>query len=430
MKKTIIYKILLFAVVISLLIGCVSISSGAVITETTAVAIGIAALAAIGITMTANSMYQAQINGTFKGLANDINHGWQSFIDGISWENNTKIKLSNTSWSIIKLIGTNIKTNQFSGQTSGSGYVFSESLYNALPSKLVTDWDDGDFYEYYFVNNGKVALVNTDYGVRAFFFTSSDDAEFRRKYQGSSGAGDLLTNYTWFTIDNQDYYAMMINSGNLNGVPYGTYVYCSPSLYDANSNTFISNVLNFVLTPSNGSTLSVSGYDVVIPDIDDDNGLDINIPQGAITDEADFVDLVFDDVFSGSSDFLDNITFDEVSSGSDASSGLLQNIFDKISSFSDSFTDSISNVFTDIKTGVQAIASDLAGFASSVPSTFAGIGAKLQGIWYYVVQWVTSITPFFNTVKGVWNGLPPAMVYPIYACLVITIVFGLLKRFF
>lgn len=54
----------------------------------------------------------------------------------------------------------------------------------------------------------------------------------------------------------------------------------------------------------------------------------------------------------------------------------------------------------------------------------------LKGIWYYVVQWVRSISTWMTTMFNVWSGLPVAMVYPVWATAVIVIVIGVYRRFF
>lgn len=55
---------------------------------------------------------------------------------------------------------------------------------------------------------------------------------------------------------------------------------------------------------------------------------------------------------------------------------------------------------------------------------------NLRGIWYYVVQWVNSISTWFTWMFGVFANLPYAMVVPIYASAVVVIVLGVYKRFF
>ena len=55
---------------------------------------------------------------------------------------------------------------------------------------------------------------------------------------------------------------------------------------------------------------------------------------------------------------------------------------------------------------------------------------SLSGIWHYVRTWVSSLGSFMTSLFTVWNGLPYAMVVPVYATAVITIVVGLYRRFF
>lgn len=55
---------------------------------------------------------------------------------------------------------------------------------------------------------------------------------------------------------------------------------------------------------------------------------------------------------------------------------------------------------------------------------------NFKGIWYYVVQWVRSISTWMTTMFNVWSGLPVAMVYPVWATAVIVIVIGVYRRFF
>lgn len=75
--------------------------------------------------------------------------------------------------------------------------------------------------------------------------------------------------------------------------------------------------------------------------------------------------------------------------------------------------------------------------ANPTPVTIPILGVQLpdfnfnlKGIWYYVVQWVSSLRAWLGTMFNVWNLLPASMVYPVWASAVIVIVLGVYRRFF
>lgn len=55
---------------------------------------------------------------------------------------------------------------------------------------------------------------------------------------------------------------------------------------------------------------------------------------------------------------------------------------------------------------------------------------NFSGIWHYVREWVSSLGAWLTTMFTIWNGLPYAIVVPVYASAVIVIVLGVYKRFF
>lgn len=65
-----------------------------------------------------------------------------------------------------------------------------------------------------------------------------------------------------------------------------------------------------------------------------------------------------------------------------------------------------------------------------LPVNLPSFALGLSGIWHYVREWVGSLRSFMGVLFGIWNGLPYAMIVPVWASAVIVIVLGIYKRFF
>lgn len=94
----------------------------------------------------------------------------------------------------------------------------------------------------------------------------------------------------------------------------------------------------------------------------------------------------------------------------------------------------ISGTLSDVLDAVlsipAALASTVTGFIGSIGNFLSGAYFGFSGIWHYVVSWVGSMAAGAAVIWSVWNGLPVAMVIPVYATAVIVIVVGLWRRFF
>lgn len=65
-----------------------------------------------------------------------------------------------------------------------------------------------------------------------------------------------------------------------------------------------------------------------------------------------------------------------------------------------------------------------------LPVNLPSFNFSLSGIWHYVIDWVESLGDWLQMMFYIWANLPLAMVLPVYATMVITIVVGLYRRFF
>lgn len=94
----------------------------------------------------------------------------------------------------------------------------------------------------------------------------------------------------------------------------------------------------------------------------------------------------------------------------------------------------ISGTLSDVLDAVlsipAAIAATVTGFIGSIGNFLSGAYFGFSGIWHYVVTWVGSMAAGAAVIWSVWNGLPSAMIIPVYATAVIVIVVGLWRRFF
>lgn len=94
----------------------------------------------------------------------------------------------------------------------------------------------------------------------------------------------------------------------------------------------------------------------------------------------------------------------------------------------------ISGTLSDVLDAVLSIPATLAatvtGFIGSIGNFLSGAYFGFSGIWHYVVTWVGSMAAGAAVIWSIWNGLPSAMVIPVFATAVIVIVVGLWRRFF
>lgn len=94
----------------------------------------------------------------------------------------------------------------------------------------------------------------------------------------------------------------------------------------------------------------------------------------------------------------------------------------------------ISGTLSDVLDAVlsipAALAATVTGFIGSIGNFLSGAYFGFSGIWHYVVSWVGSMAAGAAVIWSIWNGLPAAMVIPVYATAVIVIVVGLWRRFF
>lgn len=59
------------------------------------------------------------------------------------------------------------------------------------------------------------------------------------------------------------------------------------------------------------------------------------------------------------------------------------------------------------------------------PADFSGFGS----IWHYVEEWLSSIGGFISLILNVWSSLPYIIVVPVYACVVLVLIFGVYRKF-
>lgn len=175
---------------------------------------------------------------------------------------------------------------------------------------------------------------------------------------------------------------------------------------------------DFGIAPSSASSESLSLSGSLNSSIAVDSSQDVYISTP---------DLTYTDSATASSQILQSVINNNTITSS--SSVDLSDLIDTQAQILTNTT-AISGSLSQTLAAVQAIASDIVSFISSLPSYLSQFGGKFASIWYYVVNWVTSLSPFFVLISGVWSHLPAAMVLPVYASAVICVVLGMYKRFF
>lgn len=112
----------------------------------------------------------------------------------------------------------------------------------------------------------------------------------------------------------------------------------------------------------------------------------------------------------------------------------IQSLWDGISDFFDSvgqwfldFPFVLENAISNAVDKIIDFISNDHGIIGSIRDLVEGL--SFSGIWHYVRDWFYSLSAFLTTVLSIWSNLPPAFPIIVYASIVISIIFGVLKRF-
>lgn len=172
---------------------------------------------------------------------------------------------------------------------------------------------------------------------------------------------------------------------------------------NAVTNGYINNSDQIAVRPYIGDTVP---QDVYIPDNEDVNYTPLPYVGG--------LDIPWDDTLFG--DGTDTLT--------DAQSESISGVID------DSIVNSLEKTLTLADTENPDIPAPNEVYIPFLPVALPNFNFSLSGIWYYVREWISSLSAWFTMVLTVWSNLPYAMVVPVYATMVVLIVLGVYKRFF
>lgn len=385
-------KFFIIVLVVCMVFAMVAIPTHAVVTEALVASAIAACLDAWGIYLTGNALNTTQVQQGLYDLIDSAGVVIEDLTEYVSFAAGgfKTLVLKPQFITAARTVANYIKSTVFNGSTSGSGSLSSSDL---VSSSLSFNYDGG-VISYAPVSGVLYSLYyDTDWGSPSVLaFSSSPNVTIIENWKGSP---DQCTLSTPVTVNNQVFYYYSYSLGYTGSLPH----------------TNISSIIASTLNPS----ISVSATSATIPDSTPTDDYYLDTPT-ASTSESSWIDSLLQSIIDGNSldfDYSDTLESIGVDTGTIASntSGILSGIQSLVSS-------------------VAAIASSMFDFLASLPAYLASFAGKFAGIWYYVVTWVTSLGSWLTVMYGIWNGLPYAMIVPVYASAVIVIVVGMYRRFF
>lgn len=214
--------------------------------------------------------------------------------------------------------------------------------------------------------------------------------------------------------------ARAIDQYSYNGysIYYGSYNLTGITSVDIPTFETLEDALNFYIDVIGGvitgENLSVRPYvgDTVPQNVYIPDNTDVNYEPVAVEIP---LDISWDDSLFG--DGTDTLT--------DAQAEAITN------TLSDTIVQSDTKTLELADTANPPVSSGVDTFHSVLPfGDLPSFQFNFSGIWHYVREWVSSLGAWLTTMFTIWNGLPYAIVVPVYASAVIVIVLGVYKRFF
>lgn len=407
-------KFFIFVLVVCMVFGMVTIPSHAVITESVALSAMVALLNSWGIYTTgSNISNQAVINGLYN-LLDDAGIAISSVLDFISFDssNLAAVVLKPSFVSAAMTVANYIKSDFFDNSNSGdydydlTSGGFTYPLRIDLPDVGVYyNFNDRDAQYFYCIGPGSECELGCLIWISSVF-TSYINYEERWIDSGNYQGTHRDDKDAFIDIGDNEYtYGYIPNLG-----------FWEEATVDY-SDYSITEIIELVLdSSSNPSSLNFSAEDVDIP-VSAPTEDTYLVPSGSYSSDSEWLDVVLSSISSGSSVPTFDYT-DSLNSISDSTTGILAN------------TNTIVSTLESILSTLISYTGSLFDFLMSLPSYLSSLAGKFAGIWHYVITWVSSLGAWLSMMYGVWNGLPYAMVVPVYASAVIVIVVGMYRRFF
>lgn len=262
---------------------------------------------------------------------------------------------------------------------------------------------------------GNVWTVNVPYPSFAYLYDYGTGIQITLLSTISGGTAYLVFPYNT-SYNSSATYGSNVSPGWYQAYPLGSFSYGGvlSSLLPIYS-SFIrpSGSINTSVT-SSGDTVSIQPYvgDTVPQDVYIPDNQDVNYEPVAVEIP---LDVSWDDSLFG--DGTDTLT--------DAHAEAITN------SLSDTIVQSDTKTLELADTANPPVNSGVDTFNSVLPFVdLPSFQFNFSGIWHYVREWVSSLGAWLTTMFTIWNGLPYAIVVPVYASAVIVIVLGVYKRFF
>lgn len=399
-----------FVVIVSLLFSCFAIPGQAVLTEAAIVGgVCLALAAAAGITLTATG------NFTSSGLAEGVGSAFQSASNYVYDAADFVFHPSSSTLQAAVEVAPDVY-NKFRSWISGLN--LSSSPSSLISSSLLTVGDYTipsvsspsipAYYQvfslpssYVFDSQQDFSSINDSGDGFAVVYDSSRNSTRYNFYRNNSvvwyfACSSSSYRYLWFVISGSSIYACFARYIDDNG----DYVLYSRSDYTSE----LASVASFSPQSLTGSVADTGPN--LLDQIDD---------QTDSNTKVWVTDPVISDLVNPSLDsFLENLTNRILTGAQDLSGVQAQEATAQPEVSSDSDEPSLTPT----------------GFLPYLPSLLDNIAGIFSSIWQYVVNWVSSISPFLTLMQTVWSKLPYAMVLPVYASAVVVIVLGMWRRFF
>lgn len=114
-------------------------------------------------------------------------------------------------------------------------------------------------------------------------------------------------------------------------------------------------------------------------------------------------------------------------------------VIQRLKDWYDAFIEWINSFFANLQAVLEGVLEAVIEAIEQLPKGFRDWKEKFKGfladgfgftnIWHYVTSWIGCISGFVGQILAIWSKLPYCMVVPVYACVTLTIVFGLYRRF-